>query len=309
MKNPRSSCWRRSQACRLPVDDQVFVVRSSRLSQDDQQSSGISSSCGETKMYQWDSLSFPPQVLDAVLSFESLATVFCAPVRSKFELFALSVPGLWDALEPSAVGDRSTVFDTTFNIGFGFATTRSSSPGLSCCMSLFDMVWEELGWADMPRWKNWDVHDVEETEKVVSFTTGEVARCQDVGKLVLLYQHLWFGFVDPSLFCRVTNRARLLWVLETCKASSLYDHLDYCFVVFKNIKQGFEFRKFCVWSDVINFCPAKILWRVRLYLRSFVGVFFTVLWVDSKKNETLQWHNPRDQEREYHPCVNLHQEK
>ena len=55
-------------------------------------------------------------------SFESLDTSFPVLVRSKFELFALSVPGLQDALELSAVGDQSTVFDTT----------RSYSHGLSC---------------------------------------------------------------------------------------------------------------------------------------------------------------------------------
>ena len=50
------------QACRLLVDDQVFVVRSSRRSQDGQHSSGISSCCGETILYQRDYLSILPQI-------------------------------------------------------------------------------------------------------------------------------------------------------------------------------------------------------------------------------------------------------
>ena len=58
--------------------------------------------------------------LDAVFSFTPLAKGLSVlvPVRSDFELCALSVLGLWDALEPSTVGDWSTVFKTNLMIGF-----------------------------------------------------------------------------------------------------------------------------------------------------------------------------------------------
>ena len=115
-----------------------------------------------------------PWGLDAVFSFESPDTGFPVLVRSKFELFALSVLGCEVHSEPSAVGDRSTVVDTKFHIGFDFATTRSSSPGLSCGLR-----------AEVARCKLCTVHVVEKTEKVIALFKGEIARGEDVGKLVL----------------------------------------------------------------------------------------------------------------------------
>ena len=37
-----------------------------------------------------------------------------------------------------------------------------------------------------------------------------------------------------------------------CRASSLYDHLDHCFVVFKHIQQSFLTRRIDVWGNKIN---------------------------------------------------------
>ena len=165
---------------RVDVDLRHIVspLTTKLLSLVDQHSSGISSSCGETILYQWDSLSFPPQVSlhwssnihqiaslgDSMLcfSFQSLDTGFPVLVRSKFEIFVLSVPGCEVHSEPSAVGDRSTVVDTKFHIGFDFATTRSSSPGLSCGLR-----------PEVARCKLCTVHVIEQTEKVIALFKGE----------------------------------------------------------------------------------------------------------------------------------------
>ena len=80
--------------------------------------------------------------------------------------------------KPSAVGDRSTVFDTKFHIGFDVAS-------LSCCISFLDVVWEELvelKWLDancvlsmlLNKRRRW-----------FHFSKNETARGEDVGKLVL----------------------------------------------------------------------------------------------------------------------------
>ena len=68
---------------------------------------------------------------------------------SDFELCALSVPGLLDALEPSAVQDWLAILDTELINCFEFATTRSSSPGFSSCICLSDMV---FGLKIEPKW-------------------------------------------------------------------------------------------------------------------------------------------------------------
>ena len=43
-------------------------------------------------------------------------------------------------------------------------------------------------------------------------------------------------FLGPNWFNRRTKSRATLWVLETCPASSLYDHLYPCFVIFKHIQ-------------------------------------------------------------------------
>ena len=68
------------------------------------------------------------------------ATGLSVLVSFEFELYALSVPLLQDALEPRAIEVWSTVEDTKLIIGFDVATTRASSPSFSSSISLFDIV-------------------------------------------------------------------------------------------------------------------------------------------------------------------------
>ena len=56
------------------------------------------------------------------------------------------------------------------------------------------------------------------------------------------------------------------------RTSASYNHLDYCCIVFENMKQGAEVRKFCVCSDMSEIHPFEIV-RVGLFLRSGVGAF------------------------------------
>ena len=199
-----------SQAYRLLVVNQVFVVRSSRLSQDGQHSSGISSSCGRTIMYPWDSLSSLPQSslrwcsdVHQIASLEN--SMLRVLLRSQFELLALSVPGLKDALVPCAVGGRLTVFDAELLYDFNFATTRSSSPGFAPCISLYDMTWGLLLGL-----KN----GCKRTSKSAWCST-----CQRVG---FWCPHIWCGFVDPHRFNQSINQA------QPCGFGTRVSSSDFC---------------------------------------------------------------------------------
>ena len=86
--------------------------------------------------------------------------------------------------------------------------------------------------------------DVEHTQKMIPFITGEVSLGQYVCELVLgvnvfdldlgvqidsVEQPIRSNSVGPGIMSRWT--------------SSLDNHLDYCFVVLKHIKQSFVMRK------------------------------------------------------------------
>ena len=67
---------------------------------------------------------------------------------------------------------------------------------------------------------------------------------------------LYLIWILGSKLIRSNNQSSAtLWVLETCLSvwtSSLYNHLDHCFVVFKNIQQSFLMRKSDVWGNKVN---------------------------------------------------------
>ena len=50
------------------------------------------------------------------------------------------------------------------------------------------------------------------------------------------------------------------------------NRLDYCFIVFKNFKQGAEVRKFSVFSNMIDINQFDVV-SVGVFLRSGVGAF------------------------------------
>ena len=118
---------------------------------------------------------------------------------------------------------------------------------------------------------------IEQTEKMVPFITSESTLGQHVSKFVS-------GVDVFGLDLRVTNdpdkQATKRNSLDSGyvslrRTSAFDDHLDDRFVVFKIVKQRVVARKFCVWTDVINFCQTKIFRLVRLLLRSSDGKCFT----------------------------------
>ena len=198
--------------------------------------------------------------LDAAFSVESLAASFHVLVRSKFELFDLSVPGLWDSLEPSAVGYRSTVFDTKFQICWFFFLYLPFRHGL--------------------RRADWAENSEMQTATCPScWTNGENSSrvklpfCQDVCELVFWYQRIWF--LGTNWFRQTTNQMQLC---ESATRVSSWDfafyyHLVYCFVVFKckakrRSEKVFAFE--VTWSTLINLRSSPLVCFFVLVLVRFL---------------------------------------
>ena len=55
------------------------------------------------------------------------------------------------------------------------------------------------------------------------------------------------------------------------RGSAIYDRFDHSFIVFRNVKHGFEARRFCVYDDVIHIEQFNVI-SVAVSLRFGVGV-------------------------------------
>ena len=74
----------------------------------------------------------------------------------------------------------------------------------------------------------------------------------------------------------------LLWVLLLAASSAFNNHLDHSFIVLKNIKHGFEVRKFCPCDNVVRTRQLIIL-SIATFLRSGVGVGVLALTLISRR--------------------------
>ena len=90
---------------------------------------------------------------DAVLSFKKLVTGLTVLVRSKFELCALSVFGLWGSLESSTPSSPVSFF-----------LRQPLRQGL-----------RSVNWTTTATRKHWKACDVEQKEKKIPFITCEIA--------------------------------------------------------------------------------------------------------------------------------------
>ena len=87
--------------------------------------------------------------------------------------------------------------------------------------------------------------DVEQTQKMIPFITCEISLCQYVCKLILGVNvfDLDLGVQIHSVTQPIMGNSVGSGNMSQCRASSLYDHLDHCFVVFKNVQQSFPTRR------------------------------------------------------------------
>ena len=87
--------------------------------------------------------------------------------------------------------------------------------------------------------------NVEQTQKMIPFVTCEISLCQYVCELVFGVDVLDLDFwvqidsIEKPIKCNSVGPGNMCH----CRASSLYNHLDHCFVVFKHIQQSFLTRR------------------------------------------------------------------
>ena len=82
--------------------------------------------------------------------------------------------------------------------------------------------------------------DVEQTQKMIPFITFEISLCQYVCELVLSVNifDLNLGVQIDSIKQTIKSNSVGSGKTSHCRASSIYDHLDHCFVVFKDVQQS-----------------------------------------------------------------------
>ena len=87
--------------------------------------------------------------------------------------------------------------------------------------------------------------DVEQTQKMIPFMTCEISLCQYVCELVLGVNvfDLDLGVQIDSIKQSIKSNSVSSGNMSHCRASHLHDHLDHCFVVFKDIQQNFLTRR------------------------------------------------------------------
>ena len=148
-----------------------------------------------------------------------------------------------DAVEASTSRVLSLHHETKFIIGFNFAETLSS-PASSCV--LFRHRFKTFDGTEMA--------DVEQTQKMIPFITCEISLCQCVCELVLGVNviDLDLGVQIDSIKQPIKSNAVVSGNMSHCKASSLYGHLDHCFVVFKHIQQSLLTIRMHVWRKRSN---------------------------------------------------------
>ena len=183
-----------------------------------------------------------------------------------------------------------------------------SSPASSCV--LFDIASRllmELKWLMLNKHKRW-FHSSRVKFPLVSMSASWL--------LVSMYL-IWI--LGAKLILSNNQSRATLWVLETCLivvTSSLYNHVDHCFVVLKHIQQSFLTTRMHVWGNKINIVWINnhsmsflLRWKfVRSCTNQFVGL--TVLdYTDTCFREELRRSDPINHVRVYRPYLVLHPRK
>ena len=87
--------------------------------------------------------------------------------------------------------------------------------------------------------------DVEQTQKMIPFIRCEISVCQYVCELIFGVNvfDLALGVQIDSIEQPIKSNSVGSGNMSLCLASSLYDHIDHCFVVFKHIQQSLLTRR------------------------------------------------------------------
>ena len=163
--------------------------------------------------------------------------------------------------------------------------------------SLLHSFWHLFGTA------NWAENaDIEQTEKIVPFITSEIALCQYVCELVCGVNifDLDLGVQIHCVKKPIMRNSVSSGYVSLCWTSTLDDHLDHCFTIFKNVEHRTKLRRLHVWRSIIDVAWFKIVvlnWRLDVVLDVFslmvchaAGFPAHSLWISKvgwKKNATL----------------------
>ena len=74
--------------------------------------------------------------------------------------------------------------------------------------------------------KHREIHDVEQTKKTVPLITREITFSQHASELVLLCQHIWFGFWGPNWLCQICGFWTRVSLLDFCPLWSFWSPLQ-----------------------------------------------------------------------------------
>ena len=90
-----------------------------------------------------------------------------------------------------------------------------------------------------------EMANVEQTQKMIPFITCEISICQYVCELVFGVSvfDLDLGVLIDSIEQPIKSNSVGSGNMSRCRSSSLDNHLDHCFVVFKHIQQSFLTRR------------------------------------------------------------------
>ena len=142
--------------------------------------------------------------------------------------------------------------------------------------------------------------NVQQTQKMIPLITCEVSLGQYVCELVYGVNvfDLDFRVQIDSIESPIKSNSAGSGNVSHCRASSLYDHLDHCFVVFKHIQQSFLMRRMDVWGNKINIIQIidhslrllgfvnRVKWRTNFtFVRTQVSPCFITLIRVSKNND------------------------
>ena len=96
--------------------------------------------------------------------------------------------------------------------------------------------------------------NVKQTQKMIPFVTCEISLGQYVCELVFGVNvfDLDFGVQIDSMKQPIKSNSVGSGNMSQCRASSLHNHLDHCFVVFKHIQPSFLVRRVDVCRNKIN---------------------------------------------------------
>ena len=87
---------------------------------------------------------------------------------------------------------------------------------------------------------------VKQTQKMIPLITCEISLGQYVCELgfgVNVFDLVFGVQIDSIKKKPIKSNSVCSGNVSHCRASSLYDHLDHCFVVFKHIQQSFLMRR------------------------------------------------------------------